>query len=42
VTALGETLAEARAAAYRAAERIQFNGAFYRKDIAEKAADTGG
>jgi phosphoribosylamine--glycine ligase len=37
VTALGETLDEARARAYRAVERISFAGARYRRDIAELA-----
>ncbi len=37
VTALGATLAEARRNAYAAVERIHFQGAFYRRDIADKA-----
>jgi phosphoribosylamine--glycine ligase len=37
VTALGDTLADARARAYEAAGKIQFQGAFYRKDIGLKA-----
>jgi phosphoribosylamine---glycine ligase len=37
VTALGETLAEARRRAYEAVGRIHFQGAFYRRDIAAKA-----
>jgi phosphoribosylamine--glycine ligase len=37
VTALGETLAEARRRAYEAVGKIHFQGAFYRKDIAEQA-----
>ena len=37
VTALGETLAEAKSNAYAAIDRIYFPGAFYRKDIADKA-----
>jgi phosphoribosylamine--glycine ligase len=37
VTALGETLAEAKARAYEAVGRIHFQGAFYRRDIADKA-----
>jgi len=37
VTALGETLAEARGRAYEAVERIHFQGAAYRRDIAAKA-----
>ncbi|MCP4710035.1 MAG: phosphoribosylamine--glycine ligase, partial [Planctomycetes bacterium] len=37
VTALGETIADAQKAAYQAVECIQFDGAYYRKDIADKA-----
>jgi phosphoribosylamine--glycine ligase len=37
VTALGDTLADARARAYGAVEKIHFQGAFYRKDIGAKA-----
>jgi phosphoribosylamine--glycine ligase len=37
VTAWGADLAEARAAAYRAVEQIQFDGAQYRRDIGAKA-----
>jgi phosphoribosylamine--glycine ligase len=37
VTALGDTLAEAKRNAYEAVSRIHFQGAFYRKDIADKA-----
>jgi phosphoribosylamine--glycine ligase len=37
VTALGDTLAEARARAYAAAAKINFAGAHYRTDIASKA-----
>jgi phosphoribosylamine--glycine ligase len=37
VTALGETLAEARSRAYEAVSRIHIIGAFYRRDIAAKA-----
>jgi phosphoribosylamine--glycine ligase len=37
VTALGDTLAEAKRRAYEAVERIHFAGAFYRRDIADKA-----
>jgi phosphoribosylamine---glycine ligase len=37
VTALGETLAQARERAYEAVGRIHFQGAFYRRDIAAKA-----
>ena len=37
VTALGETLAEAKQNAYEAVAKIGFAGAHYRKDIADKA-----
>jgi phosphoribosylamine--glycine ligase len=37
VTALGETLADAKRKAYEAVEIIHFQGAFYRRDIADKA-----
>ena len=37
VTALGQNVAEAKAQAYRAVEKIQFDGAYCRKDIADKA-----
>ncbi len=37
VTALGDTLAEAKRNAYEAVSRIHFQGAFYRSDIADKA-----
>lgn len=37
VTALGDTLAAAKRRAYEAVERIQFPGAHYRRDIADKA-----
>jgi phosphoribosylamine--glycine ligase len=37
VTALGDTLAEAKRNAYEAVARIHFQGAHYRKDIADKA-----
>ncbi len=37
VTAIGESLADARRKAYEAVERIHFQGAFYRRDIGEKA-----
>jgi len=36
VTALGADLAAAQAAAYRACEKIAFDGAFYRRDIGNK------
>jgi phosphoribosylamine--glycine ligase len=37
VTALGATIAAAKARAYGAVDRIQFEGAYYRHDIADKA-----
>lgn len=37
VTALGETLADAKRRAYEAVARISFSGMHYRKDIADKA-----
>jgi phosphoribosylamine--glycine ligase len=37
VTALGDTLAAAKRRAYQAVEKINFQGAFYRRDIADKA-----
>ncbi len=37
VTALGQTIREAQSKAYAAVERIHFDGATYRKDIANKA-----
>lgn len=37
VTALGDTLAAARNLAYEAVSRIHFQGAFFRRDIAERA-----
>jgi phosphoribosylamine--glycine ligase len=37
VTALGETLLDAKRNAYEAVSRIHFQGAFYRRDIADKA-----
>ncbi|MHC4353809.1 MAG: phosphoribosylamine--glycine ligase, partial [Planctomycetota bacterium] len=37
VTALGETIDEAKARAYRAVETITFDGAYCRRDIADKA-----
>jgi phosphoribosylamine-glycine ligase len=39
VTGLGETVASARAAAYAAADRIEFEGARRREDIALAAAE---
>ena len=37
VTALGETLLEAKQSAYEAVKKIHFQGAFYRNDIGDKA-----
>lgn len=37
VTALGDTIAEAQKRAYEAVEQIEFDGAYYRKDIGAKA-----
>jgi phosphoribosylamine---glycine ligase len=37
VTALGETIADAKARAYEAVGKIQFDGAYCRRDIADKA-----
>jgi phosphoribosylamine--glycine ligase len=37
VTALGQTIADAKARAYQAVERIKYEGAYYRRDIADKA-----
>ena len=39
VTATGPTIAEARGRAYEAAEKIAFDGARYRSDIAVEAAN---
>ncbi|OPX23016.1 MAG: phosphoribosylamine--glycine ligase [Planctomycetales bacterium 4484_123] len=39
VTALGDTIAAARERAYRAVEKIHWQGAYYRKDIAAKAVE---
>lgn len=36
VTALGSTLGEARADAYRAVQEISFSGAYYRTDIGKE------
>jgi phosphoribosylamine---glycine ligase len=40
VTALGDTLADAKRRAYEAVSLIHFQGAFYRRDIADKALTT--
>ncbi len=40
VTALGDTLADAKRTAYEAVAKISFPGAFYRNDIADKAIRT--
>ncbi|MBN2138986.1 MAG: phosphoribosylamine--glycine ligase [Sedimentisphaerales bacterium] len=37
VTALGDGIAQAKAAAYRAVDKIKFDGAYCRRDIADKA-----
>ncbi|MHC4395054.1 MAG: phosphoribosylamine--glycine ligase [Planctomycetota bacterium] len=37
VTALGETIAAAKARAYKAVDKIKFDGAYCRRDIADKA-----
>lgn len=37
VTALGEGIAQAKERAYRAVDRIKFEAAYYRRDIADKA-----
>jgi len=37
VTALGPSIADAKARAYQAVEKIKFEGAYYRRDIADKA-----
>src|SRR5262245_65433906 len=39
VTALGDTLEDARGRAYEAVGRIHFRGAFYRKDIGARAVE---
>ena len=41
VTALGDTLAEAKQRAYEAVAQIHFPGAHYRHDIADKAIGRG-
>ena len=37
VTAMGQTIADAKARAYKAVDKISFEGAYYRRDIADKA-----
>jgi len=37
VTAIGNTIAQAKARAYEAVDQIHFDGAYYRRDIADKA-----
>ena len=37
VTAMGDTIAEAKALAYKAVEKISWQDCYYRKDIADKA-----
>jgi phosphoribosylamine--glycine ligase len=41
VTALGSTIAQAQSKAYEAVEKIKFDGAYYRHDIADKAISKG-
>jgi phosphoribosylamine--glycine ligase len=41
ITALGDTLQDAKHKAYEAALKIHFQGGFYRKDIGDKALKTG-
>ena len=40
VTALGKTIADAKARAYEAVDKIKFEGAYCRRDIADKAIKT--
>jgi phosphoribosylamine---glycine ligase len=42
VTGLGDTLEQARARAYEACERVSFDGARFRRDIAAKAVNVAG
>jgi len=37
VTAVGQTIGDAKAKAYEAVDKIKFDGAYYRRDIADKA-----
>ena len=37
VTAMGQTIEDAKKRAYEAVEKIQFEDAYYRRDIADKA-----
>jgi phosphoribosylamine--glycine ligase len=37
VTAMGDTIADAKARAYEAVDQIHFDGAYCRRDIADKA-----
>jgi phosphoribosylamine--glycine ligase len=39
VTALGDSIADAKAAAYKAVDKISFEGAYCRRDIADKAVN---
>jgi phosphoribosylamine--glycine ligase len=39
VTALGETIADAKTRAYQAVDKIKFDGAYCRRDIANKAME---
>ncbi|OHB82446.1 MAG: hypothetical protein A2Z38_00390 [Planctomycetes bacterium RBG_19FT_COMBO_48_8] len=40
VTALGRTIADAKARAYQAVEKIKFDGVYCRRDISDKAIKT--
>ena len=42
ITGIGGTIGDARAVAYRAADRIAFEGKTYRRDIAAQAARLAG
>lgn len=42
VTAVGKTVAQAKAKAYEAVEKIKFEGAYFRRDIADKAIKRAG
>jgi phosphoribosylamine--glycine ligase len=41
VTALGRTIADAKARAYEGVSKIRYEGAYYRRDIADKAVKRG-
>jgi len=40
VTALGQTIADAKKRAYEAVDKIEYDGAYCRRDIADKAIRT--